>query len=171
MSEDGESRYKFKILPAPAALPTKCIACGCSTKPVVDFACDIDWYGAVYFCEDCIVEAARMFGMVSTEQYNKVFDEAQRLNSNMKDATNTIEDAVREINERVHLLSADIGTVLAVPWQRGTDSSTEGTEEQPAVSKSSIDATRKNSRTASSKGSVGVPDDTVNEPELSFGFN
>lgn len=59
---------KFHWLERPASLPAKCISCGAVNKPVIDFGMSFDRYGAVYFCEDCIGEAARVMGFVKPEE-------------------------------------------------------------------------------------------------------
>jgi hypothetical protein len=59
---------KFRWLELPAALPAKCISCGAVDRPVIDFGMSFDRYGAVYFCEDCIGEAARVFGYIKPQE-------------------------------------------------------------------------------------------------------
>lgn len=62
---------RFQLLPSPLVAPGKCACCGTVTRPVVDFAMTIEFYGAVYFCETCITEAASVIGMVTREVYDE----------------------------------------------------------------------------------------------------
>jgi hypothetical protein len=55
---------RFKLLDRPAALPGKCAVCGAVDKPVVDIGLDLDFYGVVYFCVECMKAAAEILGMV-----------------------------------------------------------------------------------------------------------
>lgn len=49
---------RFKYLEKPAALPGKCAVCGAVDKPVIDFGLDLDYYGVVYFCCECMKAAS-----------------------------------------------------------------------------------------------------------------
>ena len=51
---------RFQYLERPAALPGKCACCGAVDKPVIDFGFDLDFYGVIYLCVDCLGEAAQI---------------------------------------------------------------------------------------------------------------
>lgn len=55
---------RFILLERPLASPGKCAVCGTTSRPVIDFNFNLDWYGAVYFCIDCLTEVARVVGLV-----------------------------------------------------------------------------------------------------------
>lgn len=59
------SLSRMQVLDRPYLLPGKCVCCGTVDRPVVDLGMSLDRYGVVYFCEDCIGEAARQFGYSS----------------------------------------------------------------------------------------------------------
>lgn len=63
MPETIQSR--FTVYARPDAPPGRCIVCGATQRPVIDFGVDVEWadngYGRAYFCEDCITEAASKF--------------------------------------------------------------------------------------------------------------
>lgn len=63
----AQTHSRFKIVERPFAAPGKCAVCGATEKPVVDFGFDLDWYGVVYFCLDCLTEVASTIGMVPHE--------------------------------------------------------------------------------------------------------
>ena len=48
---------RFRVTERPMAAPGKCAVCGAVSRPVVDFGMDVDFYGAVLFCFECILSA------------------------------------------------------------------------------------------------------------------
>ncbi len=66
---------RFQLLDKPIAAPGKCAVCGSVSKPVIDFNFNLDWYGAVYFCVECMQSAARAIGLVSIEEYTALAQE------------------------------------------------------------------------------------------------
>ena len=54
---EAQINGRFKMLERPVALPGKCACCGAVNKPVLDFNFDLDFYGAVYLCVECLGEA------------------------------------------------------------------------------------------------------------------
>lgn len=59
---------RFALLDKPFANPGKCAVCGSSNKPVVDFNFNLDWYGAVYFCVECLAEVGRVIDLVPRKE-------------------------------------------------------------------------------------------------------
>lgn len=59
---------RFRILDTPIISPGKCAVCGAVNRPVVDFGLNIQRYGAVMLCVDCICEGAERVGMIRPEQ-------------------------------------------------------------------------------------------------------
>lgn len=56
---------RFRLLDRPLAIPGKCVICGAVDRPVIDTRWNIDYYGAVYFCVNCLTEVAtNMLGLV-----------------------------------------------------------------------------------------------------------
>ncbi len=66
---------RFQLLDKPIAAPGKCAVCGSVSKPVIDFNFNLDWYGAVYFCVECMQSAAKAIGLVSIEEYTVLAQE------------------------------------------------------------------------------------------------
>lgn len=54
---------RFKYSERPMASPGKCAVCGAVDKPVIDFGMDLDFYGAVLMCTECIRGAAEVAGL------------------------------------------------------------------------------------------------------------
>jgi len=67
---------RFQLLPSPVTHPGKCAVCGAVNRPVVDFGANVDFYGALYFCESCLAEAATLIGMIPAETLEGVRVEA-----------------------------------------------------------------------------------------------
>lgn len=63
---------RFKITERPFAAPGKCAVCGAVDRPVVDFGLNIEWYGRVYFCTECLTEVAQIIQMVPLEMLHAV---------------------------------------------------------------------------------------------------
>jgi len=63
-------------------LPGKCASCGYSggtndlsadyERMFIDFGFDVDFYGVVGFCTDCVKEMGTVLGLVPPEEYQKV---------------------------------------------------------------------------------------------------
>lgn len=123
---------RFQLLSSPIAVPGKCACCGTATRPVVDFGMTLEFYGAVYFCETCLAEAARAIGFVSPEEIAEVragssqaFNEqllAQDLVAISRERYNAISMAVASLSY-AFLPADDSGADLVAP-PAGTDQPT-----------------------------------------------
>lgn len=153
---------KFHWLERPAALPAKCISCGSVNKPVIDFGMSLNRYGAVYFCEDCIGEAARVMGFIKPEEAI-----AQKLKSEQSTndylSSNDLVAVPRgiyaDLNDAIdNLSSAVAGIVLHLPME---DSADEPEAELDSSSDSAGDDSTSNEPPAKPKRTSGKrrPDD------------
>lgn len=65
----GSSVGKFQIIEGYLPIsPNKCMACGSFHGTFIDFGLNDDWYGAVYFCSDCVSDMATQLGYASPSQ-------------------------------------------------------------------------------------------------------
>lgn len=63
---------KFQIIEGyPPVSPNKCMTCGKYHGTFIDFGFNDDWYGAVYFCSDCITGMASVLGYISSDEKDK----------------------------------------------------------------------------------------------------
>jgi len=62
---------RFKLVEKPVAHPGKCVVCGAVDRPCIDFGMDIDDYGAVYFCTDCMREGGLAAGLIHPRMYEQ----------------------------------------------------------------------------------------------------
>src|SRR6476469_10518841 len=65
---ESQINGRFRVLDRPAALPGKCAVCGNVERPVLDFGLDLDFYGAVVICLECVTSAAEIVGLVPRER-------------------------------------------------------------------------------------------------------
>lgn len=66
----------------PPMSPAKCVICGTSgdsESKFIDTGWDIDFYGVVYFCLNCIREAAAVLSMIPAEKYDYLLDSHNEL--------------------------------------------------------------------------------------------
>lgn len=71
---ETESLARFKKISANQMVgPGKCAGCGkFSNDDFLDFGLELDFYGVVYFCRDCLVEAGIVFGLRPDDHYKKI---------------------------------------------------------------------------------------------------
>lgn len=60
------------------AFPAKCAICGSGTKKVVDFGLDIEFYGVVYLCEECVGTIAMVAGYTKSVEREYPLVEIER---------------------------------------------------------------------------------------------
>ena len=71
---------RFSIHENPNVAPGNCAVCrhsGGDGRYFVDFGLQLDWYGAVYFCSECVRELAGAIGYVPIEDLNLARREAK----------------------------------------------------------------------------------------------
>jgi hypothetical protein len=56
-----------------------CGSAGDDERKFIDFGFQLDWYGAVYFCTECIKEFAQAAGYVPVEAFNNQGEELKRI--------------------------------------------------------------------------------------------
>lgn len=122
---------RFKLLDRPMALPGKCAVCGAVNRPVVDFDMDLDVYGAVYFCVECLTCAAALLGMVD----GALLTRAELVQRNHEDQLTAAKDITDEYVSRFAALSRDFGNRL-----RGLSSDDVTSDESVPLSESREDA-------------------------------
>jgi len=85
------------LVKTPLAAPHKCKCCGGASKSwYVDTGSLEEFYGAVYYCNECFTHMANLAGFLSVEQSN----ELQKTLGNLTDSYNELLDAYNELRER-----------------------------------------------------------------------
>lgn len=85
---------RFSVSAKPQVSPGKCACCGSVSKPVVDFGFDVEFYGSVLMCGDCIREAYSMLTAMFPDQYTSQTQVVPLHNPHLVDA--------RTINEYIY---------------------------------------------------------------------
>ena len=102
-----QSRFQFLVEPLPC-LPHKCACCGRSFSPdpnpdeklqFLDWNLEIEFFGKVYLCTDCLREACNQMGYASPEQVT-------RLESELKASKNTATAYMKENQELRNALAS-----------------------------------------------------------------
>lgn len=98
---------RIRILNTPVLAPGVCCLCGSAgddKRTFVDFGKQLDWYGAVYFCSECINECVLATGHVKVSLFKQLDNELQDLKLEYRSLTYKFE-AVKNV---LHYLSSDI---------------------------------------------------------------
>lgn len=111
---------RFTISDNPDVLPGKCAVCGSSggdSRKFVDFGIQLDVYGAVYFCTDCVIELSQAIGFVEQDKVSKLelelkyqSIENERLQKRLTEVENAARTLLRDCN-----CSNDLDAVLDDP--------------------------------------------------------
>lgn len=71
------------VIDTPVAAPGVCSLCGTAGgdgRKFIDFGKQLDWYGAVYFCETCFTEMAEALGLIPVAKYDELHLSYRALN-------------------------------------------------------------------------------------------
>lgn len=75
---------RITVLDTPILPPGVCSLCGTSghedKRKFIDFGKQLDWYGAVYFCSECIKEVSEAIGFIPVAGFNILHDRYRALN-------------------------------------------------------------------------------------------
>lgn len=114
----------------PPCLPGKCVVCGTSEclEGFIDFGFELDFYGVVYFCFNCIREAAGVVGFIPVDSLQSVVI-----------VTNELTDTVQKLQEENQELKNALGSLGRLGFSSDSDSgdsvaSSETFSEEPAES-------------------------------------
>ena len=137
----------------PVLSPGKCIVCGAVDKRVVDLGIEIQWYGRVYFCEDCGAQIGTTCGMISKVKYSSLSLEHEALASNIDGAAEEVVRAINELkfdfNARLSSIRDSINTNSFSTNESNTNSTS--VEQKPSVATSAVP------ESIGLEGSLGFP--------------
>lgn len=75
MTTEVSPQSRIQVLDVPILAPGTCLLCGTSgvdDRKFVDFGKQVDWYGAVYLCSECIEEVARAIGFIPVAEFDNL---------------------------------------------------------------------------------------------------
>ncbi len=76
------AQSRIKVLETPILAPGTCSLCGSAgdgKRTFIDFGKQLDWYGAVYFCSECICEASLAIGYIPVASFEKLHNDHRAL--------------------------------------------------------------------------------------------
>lgn len=93
---------RFKVLNQPYALPSKCAFCSLGHNQdgkvsFIDTTLDLDFYGVVYICSNCLTEIAKSLGFIPPEGWQKIVEDSTNSlieNDRLRAENNGLRDAV-----------------------------------------------------------------------------
>lgn len=137
---------RIKILDAPILAPGTCCLCGSAggdSRKFIDFGKQLDWYGAVYFCSECINECVMATGYVKASLFNQIDQENQKLIREMEELLlrhEAVTHALSVVLGRDHVQSRSIDDFVRGYVDAVEESRTHaGTDEDSDVNDSDID--------------------------------
>lgn len=147
---------KYQISDVPMFKPGKCANCGASKndgRRYVDFGLEVDWYGTVFLCGDCLTDVANAMGLF--DKFKEAIEEV-KANSFSLDVLReqgfavqyNLEKTIGEVKEyfaNLHSLGDDSSSdsnSSVVATETTTESAID--EAKPRVTKSSTVSGREN---------------------------
>jgi hypothetical protein len=103
---------RIQILERPMALPAKCIVCGGVDRPVLDFQFDIEYYGAVYFCVECLTDVVSKIGYAPVAEVEARELEARNVIGKSRDIVRQLEVEIADLHSRTDSMFSSIGAVI-----------------------------------------------------------
>jgi hypothetical protein len=100
---------RIKRIPAGMMMPPG-TCCTCGTVTGTDFAdldVSIDWFGALYLCESCIMQAATVFGGISNVEEEALRDEIKTL-TDLVNVTQSEVSRLEKLNESYRTIADDL---------------------------------------------------------------
>lgn len=101
----------------PPCQPGCCAMCGSTTGRFIDFGLQLDWYGAVYFCWDCITQIANALEYINQAQWKPIKaynDELRVINNNLLDQNEALRNELASMGSVRDLINASTRSVDSV---------------------------------------------------------
>jgi nicotinamidase-related amidase len=158
---------KYRILDVPDMQPGKCANCGASKndgRKYIDFGLQVDWYGVVHLCGECVKDIARTMGLF-TELENKlklILAEDERLDALQIQGVELHETAVTLFKE----FEAYYDRVYATRDDTPPDSTSSVVVESPTTESGTNQAEPRSTKSTSSRRSQNTRSlaDLLNDP-------
>jgi hypothetical protein len=99
---------RFQLLPRPAASPGKCSVCGVVNREVIDFGLDIEFYGAVVICTECMISASARLNLVPVAEVLILREKLAHVSKAAQTVQSLFDDCVVDFIERTNRLESDI---------------------------------------------------------------
>lgn len=139
---------RIQIVDTPVAAPGNCSMCGScggDGRKFLDFGKQLDWYGAVYFCTECVKEFSQAVDYIPVDAFNSQAQELAKLQisyDQLVKRNKAVENALRNVLGRDNdpiddLVSSSMAIVeesnSAVESSRVNDDGDEETTESSSI--------------------------------------
>lgn len=109
---------RVKIVSAPERLPGKCGLCGTATskKGFLDTSLSYDFFGALYFCYNCITEMGDQFGLLNEEKSSALTAQLASTKKELeetKEALNELDRLRSYLSTAKHIVDTTDNTVVS----------------------------------------------------------
>lgn len=148
------SSDRIQILDRPVALPAHCVVCGFTGgtesdgRKFIDFNFDLDFYGAVIFCDKCFLTGINGLGYLSPEQALKLKQEREELTGKLQTA----------LAENAKLRSA-LDSLSFLGSSDSVSSPVASDKSLPETSEDSEPDDNRSTKSTNKRGSKNIPDD------------
>lgn len=104
-----------------AAAPNYCISCRRTEGSGIDFGVSEDWFGAILFCRECVIEAARQFGMVTNDENLELRTKLVEVSTNSATAMVRLKKVADDVASLVANGLSDANSILDTPVEVSGD--------------------------------------------------
>lgn len=150
------AQSRLKVLNNPELAPGVCFLNGCvgdGERKFIDFGRNIEWYGAVYICTQCIIEVVEAADYIPVAAYDALHSEHRKLKvelDQLKAKYAPFEEAIKNVVD-----SPPSGFGMVLHPSNASVSRIEVAEVNESANRESVDAESKTDESASVEG----PDD------------
>lgn len=169
MSNGELVQSRIKVFNRPPSSPGKCAVCGSSNKPVIDIGLDVDFYGVVYFCNECATQIGKAVGMHIHDEVITLQMENLLVKKNTNTAEALLKDLASHVSSIVNTGINDVdrlfdsaNSVVEAPEQESRSSETREQSEEPTVTT--------DDQSLSLEGSFDFSSSPSSDPKLSATF-
>ena len=158
ITEPGSSVGKFQVIKGYLPVsPSKCMGCGAYHGTFIDFGLNDDWYGAVYFCYDCVRGMATEFGFVSGDEKVKFVTKIEEYVEKIKE----LEKEKEKYKNALAALDSFMSSTTVVNPDNGSDVEVipDKGAEQPKSDSKSARREKRSSKQNDVEGSSSVSND------------
>lgn len=164
--QDVNTRSRFHYLQRPQVAPANCAICGSVNRPVIDFQMQVEFYGAVYFCVECIVAAAMVTGKVVTvEKHTELINAYTDLLSKIDTKKEIIDEYLVRCDQNLDRLISDLATAVPSNVSVDADSVKEDAGEPEPISSGPDPTFGQVSLFTFGEGPFSLSDDTSDESD------
>lgn len=135
----------FALTKSPAALPGSCYFCSCAPRQgnpertvLVDTECQVEFHGAVYVCDVCVLQMAHLLGLMAqpeAEQLRQQILDTEIVSEQRRETIEAMQETLSGYQRMVSLVDSRVSvsgdaTITDSTLQRA-DSEANGTSPEP----------------------------------------